>query len=120
MTVTLDSRQAVSGSYDRVLKVWDLDSGSELRTLEGHCGWINAVAVLPDGRRAISGSDDRTLRVWNLDSGECVATFYGEATITACAIAPDNKTIVVGESMETSGRVYFLRLEGDKNSCHHP
>ena len=36
--------------------MWDLESGRELRTLEGHSDWVNGVAVSPDGRRAVSAS----------------------------------------------------------------
>ena len=38
---------------------WDLESGQTIRTLEGHPGWVMAVAVTPDGRRAVSGSGDQ-------------------------------------------------------------
>jgi len=31
-------------------KVWDLDTGHMLRTLEGHSFFVNGVAVTPDGR----------------------------------------------------------------------
>jgi len=34
--VTPDGQRAVSASDDRTLKVWDLASGRELRTLSGH------------------------------------------------------------------------------------
>ena len=50
------------------LKVWDLERGEELRTLEGHTGWVDGVAVTPDGRRAVSACDDRTLKVWDLET----------------------------------------------------
>ncbi len=43
--------------------------GPLIRTLEGHGGWVNAVAVTPDGGRAVSGSEDKTLKVWDLASG---------------------------------------------------
>ena len=36
VAVTPDGKRAVSASWDKTLKVWDLDSGRELRTLEGH------------------------------------------------------------------------------------
>jgi WD40 repeat protein len=64
VAVTPDGRRAVSASADDTLKVWDLETGRELRTLEGHTDWISAVAVTPDGRRAVSASADQTLRVW--------------------------------------------------------
>ena len=42
MAVTPDGRQAISASVDKTLKVWDLASGAEVRTLEGHTGWVTA------------------------------------------------------------------------------
>ena len=45
MAVSADGRRAVSASYDKTLKVWELESGRELRTLEGHSGAVNGVAV---------------------------------------------------------------------------
>jgi WD40 repeat protein len=83
--------------------------GPLLRTLEGHSGSVNAVAVTPDGRKAVSGSFDNTLKVWDLEKGEVIATFTGESPIFCCAIASGGVTIVAGEK---SGRMHFLRLEG--------
>ena len=92
-----------------MLRLWDLESGQRIRTLEGHTEWVIAVAVTPDGRRAVSGSADRTLRLWNLGSGKKIAAFAGDGEIGSCAVTSDGRTIVGGES---SGRVHFLRLEG--------
>jgi WD40 repeat protein len=36
VTVTPDGKRAVSASLDKTLKVWELGSGRELRTLTGH------------------------------------------------------------------------------------
>ena len=43
--------------------------GELIRTLEGHAGGVNAVAMSGDGTRAVSGSDDETLKVWDLTTG---------------------------------------------------
>ena len=56
VAVTPDGRRAVSASDDKTLKVWELGSGRELRTLAGHTGSVNGVAVTPDGQRAVSAS----------------------------------------------------------------
>jgi WD40 repeat protein len=62
---------------DRTVKVWELESGRLLRSLEGHTGGVNAVAVSPDGRFIVSGSDDRTVKVWELESGRLLRSLEG-------------------------------------------
>jgi GTPase SAR1 family protein len=68
VAVTLDGRLAVSGSHDKTVRVWDLESGKCVSTLEGHSDIVIGVAVTPDGRLAVSGSEDKTVRIWNLPS----------------------------------------------------
>jgi WD40 repeat protein len=64
--------------------------------------------LTPYGARAVSASADHTLKVWDLSSGQVIATFSGEGSLDACAIAPDGRIVAGG----TSGRVHILRLEG--------
>ena len=109
VAVTPDGLQAISGSRDKTLKVWDLASGELRHTLEGHSHSVTAVAVTPDGLQAISGSWENTLKVWNLETAEIIASFTGESPIDCCAVTPDGVTIVAGEE---SGWVHLLRLEG--------
>ena len=92
---------------DGALKVWDLDSGTELSTLTRHSGWVNAVAVAPDGRRAISASTDTTLNMWDLECGEVIATFTASGPVLCCAVA-SNDTLIAGDA---TGEVHILRLE---------
>src|ERR1035438_4421703 len=49
VAVTPDGDHAVSGSDDTTLQVWDLRTGVALRTLAGHRGFVNAVALTSDG-----------------------------------------------------------------------
>ena len=72
----LPDGNAISASYDKTLKVWDLKSGQCVMTLQGHTDTVYSVAVLPNGN-AISASYDNTLKVWDLKSGQCVMTLQG-------------------------------------------
>ena len=91
--------------------MWDLESGRELRTLEGHSDWVTGVAVTPDGKRAVSASEDNTLKVWDLETGEVLATFTCDGAAHCCAFSEALKLIVAGDA---GGHVHFLRLEESK------
>lgn len=86
------------------------DSGFLIRTLEGHTGGVNAIAIHPDGLRAVSASNDYTLKVWNLRSYSATLTLEGHSNyVNAVAIHPDGKRIVSGSS-DNSLKVWDLEI----------
>jgi AmmeMemoRadiSam system protein B len=102
MAMTSDGRWAVSTSHDKTLKVWDLVSGKLLRTLEGHTGWVNGVAVTQNGRWAVSASADKTLKVWDLGSGKLVRTLEGHTgEVKSAAVTSDGRWAVSASSDRT-------------------
>ena len=50
IVITPDGRRAVSASEDYTLRVWDLESGQSVRTLEGHINWVHGVAITPESQ----------------------------------------------------------------------
>ena len=59
-----DGKQLASGSGDRTVRLWDMESGACIKTLEGHGSIVYSVCFSPDGRRLASGVIDRTVRLW--------------------------------------------------------
>lgn len=72
-----DGRLALSGSDDKSIKVWQVPSGKEIRTLTGHKDGVTAVRFLPDGKRALSGSSDGILILWDLSTGRPIRQMRG-------------------------------------------
>jgi WD40 repeat protein len=90
-----DGRLAVSASRDGTLKLWEVESGRELRTLGGHTKWVTGVALSGDGRLAVSASEDQTLKVWEVESGREVRTLQGHTDgVNDVALSGDGRLAV--------------------------
>eukprot|EP00741_Cyanophora_paradoxa_P012951 tig00020660_g12507.t1 len=88
---TPDGKRIVSGSCDKLVRVWDAESGELLLPLEGHEGQVTSVAVSADGKRIVSGSSDETVRVWDAESGAELLLLEGhtdEVTSVALSAGP--------------------------------
>lgn len=64
-----EDASARSKSKDSAIRVWDADTGKEIRRIHAHTRAITCLAFSPDGRRFCSGSADKTLRIWDLKTG---------------------------------------------------
>ncbi|KIY50774.1 dynein regulator [Fistulina hepatica ATCC 64428] len=64
----------VTGGRDRMIKLWDTQSGQMLRNFAGHDNWVRALVFHPSGKYLLSASDDKTIRVWELENGRCMRT----------------------------------------------
>jgi len=95
VAVSAYGRWIVSGSDDGTVKVWEMESGRLLRSLEGHTGGVNAVVVSPDGRTIVSGSRDSTVKVWDAESGLLMRTLEGHTgEVWVVAVSPDGLFII--------------------------
>ena len=71
----LSSDILISGSADNTLKMWNIKTGTLIRTFEGHEKYIlRSVDLLNDGQTFVSGSFDKTMKMWNIQTGQCLKT----------------------------------------------
>jgi WD40 repeat protein len=90
-----DGKLLVTGSKDNTARVWDVASGKLLLLLTGHSAEVGSVAFSPDGTKVLTGSN--TARLWNITGDNQQQTFSVPAGIQTSALAPDGKTILVGD-----------------------
>ena len=104
--ITADGKKAVSGGNDKMLRVWNLETG-ESHTLEGHGGAINSVGITADGKKAVSGGNDKMLRVWNLETGESHTLEGHGGNSNSVCVSPNGRRIV-SVSDDSTIRVWVL------------
>ena len=61
ISVLVKDNLIISGSLDKTIRIWDIDSGCCLKTLEGHRDYVKSIFVKDN--LIISGSDDKTIRI---------------------------------------------------------
>nr|CAD7261202.1 unnamed protein product [Timema shepardi] len=64
----------VSGSTEKVLRVWDPRTCAKLMKLKGHADNVKALVLNRDGTQCLSGSSDGTIKLWSLGQQRCVST----------------------------------------------
>jgi len=73
VVISSDGQFALSGSWDGMLRLWDINSGNTTRRFMGHTKDVLSVAFSADNRQIVSGSRDKTIKLWNT-LGECKYT----------------------------------------------
>jgi WD40 repeat protein len=97
-----DGRILASASDDHTVKLWEVISGRELRTLRGHSWEVNSVAFSPDGRIVASGSFDQTVKLWDVSSGRELRTLRGHSgQVNSVAFSPDGRILASGSDDNT-------------------
>ena len=77
MCLQFDDEVLITGSYDATVKVWDIKTGQEIRTLTGHSQGIRCLQF--EDSKLITGSLDNTMKIWNWRTGALIKTLNGHS-----------------------------------------
>lgn len=106
-----DSNNIVSASYDKTVKIWNVNNGREINSFKAHSDLVNTVNFSPDGNKIASASADKTIKLWNIE-GKLIQTFTGHRSeITSIDFSPDGKQLVSGS---TDNTIKIWQLEDGK------
>jgi len=78
LVTSSDGQFALTASWDKTMRLWDLNTGASVRSFAGHTSDVNSVAFSSDNRQIVSGSRDKSIRLWNT-LAECKYTITEDA-----------------------------------------
>ncbi len=97
-----DQKWVVSASFDKTVRIYDLQEGKDVQICHGHSGRVATIIITPDSQQAISASGDATIRFWNLPDGQnlrCLKGHTGE--VLSLAVSPNNRYLASGAEDKT-------------------
>lgn len=138
-----DGSKVVSTSRIRLWKVvlggridnckvylWDTDSGSLIKILEGHADTITSSCFSPNGSQIATSSHDKTVRIWDATTGNVESVLSGHTDgVKSCYFSPDgskivssslDKTVRVWESTYPHSEIIEGHSDGVRSCCFSP
>ena len=93
-----DGLTLASGGADRLVRLWDIETGRLLRSLRGHTADIRSVIFTPDGQTLATASEDRTIRLWNPNTGESKKLLFTryDHNVVSLSLSPDGLMLARG------------------------
>ncbi|KAE8100108.1 hypothetical protein FH972_018035 [Carpinus fangiana] len=70
-----------SASFDSTIKLWDVELGRLISSLNGHRDPVYSVAFSPNGEYLASGSMDKCMHIWSVKEAKIVKTYTGNGGI---------------------------------------
>jgi WD40 repeat protein len=104
-----DGRLLASGSWDRTIKLWDVEKKKEIATLKGHANRVRSVVFSPDGKFLASGSWGE-INLWDVEGKGKIATLRGHtAWINSVAFSPDGKLLASGSDRARTIKLWDVK-----------
>jgi pleiotropic regulator 1 len=102
-----------SGAGDRVIKIWDMATGSLRLTLTGHISTVRGLAVSPRHPYLFSCGEDKMVKCWDLESNTVIRHYHGHLSgVYTLALHPTLDVLVTG-GRDGVARVWDMRTRSN-------
>ncbi len=107
LVFTADSKRLISSSFDRYIKVWDLETGKCLQSWQSSAP-IYRIALSNDGKVLASGSECGSVFLWELATGKLLNTLAGHNSVVMSVVFHPNGQLLASGSFDTTIKLWDL------------
>jgi len=94
ITFSVDGTLLVSGSSDKTVKLWDIQTGGVIKTYN-HTSGVHSVSISPDSTTLASGCWDGSIHLWGAWTGLCFCVINGHSKcINSISFSPTNSHLI--------------------------
>ena len=114
--VSFDGRKLLTGGLDKVIRIWDAETGETLLSMDAQPDYILRAAFSPDGQEIVTVGHDHTLRTFETATGKQRLSVEHPAAVWGLAVSADGRHILTGTGGSLTGSLTGLNLaEGEDN-----
>jgi WD40 repeat protein len=107
-----------TGSFDKTIKLWKVETGEEIRTLSGHDSYVYSVSFSPNNKILASGGRDNNIKLWEVETGKQIRTLTRHKYyVWSVSFSPDGQTLASGSGDKT---IKLWEVETGKEICTLP
>jgi len=112
-TVAVDATNQwfASGGNDRLIKIWDLASGTLKLSLTGHTNAVRQVAISDRHPYLFSASEDCEVKCWDLEQNMAVRNYHGHLSGVYCVCLHPTLNIIATGGRDSTVRVWDMRTK---------
>jgi hypothetical protein len=96
LAFSADGKTLATGSNDKTVRLWDVETGKEKAKLAGHEDEVYCLAFGPDDKTLITAGKDMTVRTWDLKTVKETQKLKIDSPVWGLAVTRDGKRIVAG------------------------
>lgn len=102
-----------TGSNDRIIKIWDLGSGTLKLSLTGHISAVRGLAISSRQPYLFSCGEDKQVKCWDLEYNKVIRHYHGHLSgVYALALHPTIDILVTG-GRDSSARIWDMRTKAN-------
>ncbi|MFA6468419.1 MAG: Ig-like domain-containing protein [Bacteroidota bacterium] len=106
LTFLPNSATLISGSADGTIRTWDIDTKTQVRSVDALSSGVYSIAVSSDGGTIATGGGDNTIKLWNSATGALLQTWTGHQDIVTSVEFNQSGTTILSASLDSTVKIW--------------